>query len=188
MSRPLPPYGPPPRYGAPYGTVLPARVSTWRHDALTGFFVAAVTVLLGAPAGLLWSALAPHAGVDISSAGATFSGGVTAETFVAADAWFLAVGVALGLVTGVLAWVFARGSGPVTVVALTVGGLLAALVASKVGMRIGQDALREAAAGGVSGRYVANVAVQAQTVLLGWPIAALAAFLTLVVSRADEID
>ena len=176
----------PSRPSQPYGTVLPAPPSRWRRDALTGFFVAAVSVLLGAPAGLLWSTLAPHARVDISREGASFADGVS-EVFVAADGWFLGVAVVVGIASGVLAWLFARAAGPVTVVALAVGGLLAALVAAEVGQRLGQDVLLQAAAGGVSGRYVANVAVQAEQVLLGWPIAALATFLALVISRVDEI-
>jgi hypothetical protein len=157
-----------------------------RHDVLTGAFVAAVTVLLGAPAGLLWSAVAPHAHIAISASGATFADGAT-EVFVAGDGWFLGVAVVLGLLTGLVTWVVARGSGPYAVIGMAVGGLLAAYVAAKVGRRIGQDELRAAAAAGIPGTYVANVALQATQVVLVWPIAALATFLTLVAARPDEL-
>jgi hypothetical protein len=159
----------------------------WRSDVVTGAFVAAVSVLLGAPAGLLWSALAPHAHIAISASGATFADGAT-EVFVAGDGWFLGVALVVGLLSGVVTWLVARGSGPYAVIGLAVGGALAAYVAAKVGRRIGQDELRAAAAAGVPGTYVANVALQATQVVLVWPIAALASFLTLVVARPDELD
>jgi hypothetical protein len=165
---------------------MPPRSSTWLVDGLVGFFTAAGSVLLGAPVGLLWSALAPHAHVDISDGSATISDGAT-EVFVAADGWFLGLTIAIGLASGVVAWLAVRGSGPYVVVGLAVGGLLAGLVASKVGMRIGQDDLRAAASSGTAGSYVANVALQAKQLVLAWPIAALAAFVTLVLSRPDEI-
>jgi len=159
----------------------------WRIDLVPAAFVAGMTVLLGAPAGVIWSALAPHARIAISASGATFADGAT-EVFVAGDGWFLGVCAAAGLLSGLLAWLGARRSGPYVVVALAVGGLLAAYVGAKVGRRIGQDELRAAAAAGRPGTYVANVALQAKQAVLVWPIAALATFVALVASRADEID
>jgi hypothetical protein len=108
--------------------------------------------------------------------------------FVAGDGWFLGVAVVVGLLSGVVTWLVARGSGPYAVIGLAVGGAVAAYVAAKVGRRIGQDELRAAAAAGNPGTYVANVALQATQVVLVWPIAALASFLTLVVARPDELD
>ncbi|MCA1712686.1 MAG: hypothetical protein LC789_14050 [Actinobacteria bacterium] len=156
------------------------------EDLVSSFFVTAVAILLGAPVGLLWAALAPHARIDITAAGATFADGAS-EVFVAADGWFLGITLLAGILLGLLTWLLARGSGPYVVVGLAVGGLVAAYVASKVGMRPHQDALRDAAAAGQQGRYVANVALQAWQVLLAWPIAALGAFLTLVAARPDEV-
>ena len=158
-----------------------------RRDLVAGVFVAAVSVLLGAPAGLLWSALAPHAHIAISASGATFADGAT-EVFVAGDGWFSGVALVVGLLSGVVTWLVARRSGPYAVLGLAVGGALAAYVAAKVGRRIGQDELRAAAAAGVPGTYVANVALQATQVVLVWPIAALASFLALFVARPDELD
>jgi hypothetical protein len=158
----------------------------WRDDLLAGSFTTAIVVLLGAPVGLLWSALAPHAHVSVNAAGATVVDGAT-EVFIAGDGWFIGITLLVGVVTGVLAWLLARGSAPFVVVGLAVGGLLAAYVASKVGIRLGQDSLQAAVHGGRSGTYVANVALQAHVAVFVWPIGALVAFATLVVSRADEI-
>jgi hypothetical protein len=157
------------------------------EDLVSGFFVTAVGVLLGAPVGLLWSALAPHAQIDITAAGATFADGAS-EVFVAADGWFLGITLLTGVLLGLLTWLVARGSGPYVVVGLFLGGLIAAYVASKVGMRPHQDALRDAAAAGRQGRFEANVALQAWQVMVAWPVAALATFLTLVAARPDEAD
>ncbi|MBE3076347.1 MAG: hypothetical protein IMZ75_15665, partial [Actinobacteria bacterium] len=100
--------------------------------------------------------------------GATFADGAT-EVFVAGDGWFLGVALAVGLPSGALTWLVARGSGPYAVLGLAVGGALAAYVAAKVGRRIGQAELRAAAAAGIPGTYVANVPLQATQVVLAWP-------------------
>ncbi|MCU1674532.1 MAG: hypothetical protein JWN77_2645 [Frankiales bacterium] len=157
------------------------------EDLVSGFFVTAVSILLGAPVGLLWTALAPHARIDISAAGASFADGAS-EVFVAADGWFLGIALVAGIVLGLLTWLTARGSGPYAVLGLFLGGLVAAYVAAKVGMRPHQDALRDAAAAGQQGRFVANVALQAWQVVVAWPVAALGTFLTLVAARPDEVD
>lgn len=167
-------------------TVL-ERLVAWREDLLTALFTMAVCVLVGAPAGLIWSALAPHARVVIDANGANFANGAS-EVFVAADGWFLGVALVAGLITGFLTWLVARGSGPFVVAALAVGGSLGGLVAAEVGMRPGQDALRQVAVTGRAGEYLANVALQAQPAVLIWPIVAMAVFLTLVLSRVDEVD
>jgi uncharacterized membrane protein YeaQ/YmgE (transglycosylase-associated protein family) len=156
------------------------------EDLASAFFTAAVSVLLAAPVGLLWSALAPHARVQITAAGSYFTGGES-EVFVAADGWFVGVTLLAGLLLGVLSWLAARGSGPYVVLGLAVGGLAAGWVAAKVGARPHHDALLRAAATGAQGSYVANVALQAWQVVVAWPVAALGAFLALVAARPDEL-
>ena len=163
-----------------------AWLSRWREDGIVSLFTLGLCVLLGAPAGLVWTALAPHAAVVINANGANFADGVT-EDFIGADVWFAAVVVVFGIVTGVLAWWQARGAGPFVVLALAAGGLLAALVASHVGTLPGKAALQAAASAGRAGDYTANVALQARLLLLLWPTAALAAFLALVLSKPDDV-
>lgn len=166
-----------------YAEAAPSR---WREDLVRAGFVAAVSVLLGAPMGLLWSALAPHAHVQIDAAGANVVDGAT-EVFIASDGWFLGVTLVAGLVVGVLAWLAARRSAPFVVVALAVGGLAASYVASKVGVRLGQDALTAVVRNGTKGSYTANVALQMKQAILVWPIAALAGFVVPLLAKVDEI-
>ena len=167
--------------------VLPPAEERWRQDLIASSLTAAFTVLLGAPIGLLWSGLAPHAHVAIDAAGANVVDGAT-EVFIGGDGWFLAVTLIAGIVCGTLAWLLARRSAPYVVVALVGGGLLAAYVASKVGVRIGQDELKAALASGAKGNYTANVALQMKEAIVVWPLGALVSFVVLVLSRVEEID
>ena len=146
-----------------------------------------VTVLLGAPVGLLWSAVAPHAHVTVAAGDAYISDAAT-EVFIAGDGWFIGLTLLAGLVCGVLGWLAARGSGPFVVVGLAVGGVVASYVASRVGVRVGQDALRAAVRGGVQGTYVGNIALRATAAVVVWPLGAVAAFAALVASRVDELE
>jgi hypothetical protein len=162
-------------------------VRTWREDLATLGLTAGVTVLLGAPVGLVWSAVAPHAHVRVE-AGDAYIADATSEVFIAGDGWFIGITVLVGVVCGVLAWAAARRSGPFVVIGLAAGGLAAAYVASRVGVRIGQDTLRDLVATGQQGTYVGNIALQAKAALVAWPLGAVAAFATLVASRVDELD
>ena len=160
---------------------------TWREDLVTLAMTAGVTVLLGAPMGLLWSAVAPHAHVRVE-AGAAYISDATTEVFIAGDGWFIGLTLLAGVVCGVLAWLVARHSGPFVVVGLAAGCLAAAYVASRVGVRIGQDALRELVRSGQQGDYVGNIALQTKAALVAWPLGAVASFATLVAARLDELD
>jgi hypothetical protein len=161
-------------------------VRTWREDLVTLAFTAGVTVLLGAPVGLLWSAVAPHAHVTVQ-AGEYYITDITTEVFIAGDGWFIGLTLLVGVVCGVLAWLTARQSGPFVVIGLAVGGLAAAYVASRVGVRIGQDTLRDAVENGRDGAYVGNVKLQAEAALAVWPLAAVAMFAAMVAARLDDL-
>lgn len=154
---------------------------------MTFALTAGVTVLLGAPLGLLWSAVAPHAHITVE-AGDAFISDATTEVFIAGDGWFIGLTLLAGVVCGVLAWLAARTSGPFVVVGLALGGAAAAYVASRVGVRVGQDTLRELVRSGKQGTYAGNIALQAKAALVVWPLAAVAAFAALVASRVDELE
>jgi hypothetical protein len=163
-------------------------VRTWREDLVSLGLTAGVTVLLGAPLGLLWSAVAPHAHVTVVAGQEPYISDAATEVFIAGDGWFVGLTLLAGVLCGVLAWLAARHSGPFVVVGLVAGGLIASYVASKVGVRIGQDALRDAVSSGRQGTYVGNIALQAEAAFVVWPLGAVAAFSALVASRVDELD
>jgi hypothetical protein len=163
--------------------------------------VVALIVLLGAPAGLLWAQLAPRFVLTVDRNGATAPDLETNEAFIGADGSYLLVMLVMGALTGLLAWRFARRAGPFTVLALVVGGTLAALVAATVGLRPGsQHALQalgfvpggEGIRGQVElflGRYEdKELGLRAPWAAVAWPVGALVVFLVAAIRRPDSLD
>lgn len=144
------------------------------RDLLAGWVTVVVTVLLGAPVGLLWAALAPEAEVVVHGTRVDVVE-TYGDAFIAADAAYLAAVVVAGAVGGLLAWRLAAAHGPAVVVGLTVGGLAAAWVAAAVGGQVGQTAL-ELAEAGVEGPREVAVRLRSTSAVVGWPLASLAAY------------
>ncbi len=169
--------------GAPYERVeaAPPPVS---EDVKVGLLTLVVTVLLGAPLGLLWAALAPH--VDVVVVGQEVNLAETyGDGFIAADGYFLAATLLAGIVGGLVAWRFGSAYGPVVVFALAAGGLVAAYVAMAVGEQVGLEALREAVRAGGQGRFELNVELKSSSALVGWPLGSLLAFLAASLARRE---
>ena len=158
------------------------------------------SVLLGAPAGLLWSHVAPRLRVTFGADGPSAADLEGTKAFIGADGSYLLVVLAAGVLCGVLGWVFARRSGPWTVGALAVGGVLAALVAARVGVVPGSHAAVEALRQGKAGHppidlYLGRLEPKAKVPHLratwaafGWPVGALCAFLVAALLRPEDLD
>lgn len=156
----------------------------WWQDLWAGLLTVAVTVLVGAPVGLLWAAVAPRVvvvirgdEVDVLDVG---------DSFIAVDGYFLAAVLVAGAVGGSLAWWLGSPHGPAVVLGLTVGGLAAAWVAMTVGGLVDHRPVRELLAAGVQGRRELAVQLRATTALLGWPTASLLTFLALALWRGRD--
>ena len=170
--------------GTPFGKApspRPPGPPLW-HDVRAGLLTVAVTVLVGAPVGLLWAALAPRVSVEVTGEDVqvldTYEDG-----FITVDAWFFAAVVVAGLVGGVLAWRLGAAHGPAVVLSLAVGGLAAAWIAGRVGGEVDRLTVEQLVASGVQGRRELAVQLRATSALLGWPIASLLTFLALSVVR-----
>ncbi len=192
-------------WAAPTGPVdvMPDR-PTWRarlrEDALAFGSIVALTVLLGAPAGLLWSAIAPRYTVVRKDGELTLPNIESTKAFIGADGTYVVIVVVLGVLCGVLGWRFARRHGPATVLGLTIGGLLAALVAAAVGLRPGASeavqALRDTTKGsgtfdlflGARDQTTGEFSLRAAWAPVLWPVASLIAFLTPAWRSGDELD
>jgi hypothetical protein len=157
------------------------------QDVQTVLSVVAGSVLLGAPAGLLWSAVAPRVDVTVSAQGLDAGDIESSKAFIGADGSYVVVMLVMGLLCGLVAWrLFAR-SGPVTVLAMVIGGTLAALTAASVGLMPGAEAAVSAVTEGSAfrghtdlylGRLEADqsLSLRAAWAFVVWPAGACAAF------------
>lgn len=168
------------------------------EDLQAGVLLILGSVLLAAPAGLLWSAVAPRAVVTVTAQGPEIADIESNKAFVGADGSYFLVMLGFGLVCGVVGWWLFRRSGPFTVVALVIGGSAAALIASAVGLMPGAneaiDAVSEGSAfrGNVDlylGRLQENqLALRGAWAFVGWPVGACLAFLVAGTVRPDGMD
>jgi hypothetical protein len=163
----------PPAFAA--ADVQPARPAL-AVDVYAGLLTAAVTVLVGAPIGLLWAAFAPR--VDVVRQGENVQLVEPGTSgFIAADGAFLLAVAIAGAVGGVVCWLLAREHGPAVVVGLTVGGILAAYVAMNVGVQVGlQEVEAFGAAGGQGVFGLPPTKLRLREALVGWPVGALLAY------------
>ncbi|MCW3817332.1 DUF2567 domain-containing protein [Micromonospora sp. DR5-3] len=101
---------------------------------------AVLLAVLGAPLGLLWAGVAPGTPVQKTAEGAIYAT-PQPEQPIAADGWFSLLGLGFGVLAAVALWLLARRRrGPAGLLAGTLGGLGAAVVAWQVGRRIGLGA------------------------------------------------
>lgn len=156
----LPPESPPPGWGS---------------EGLAGVLTAVGVVLLGAPVGLLWAAVAPRVQVVVAEGGATRLADPANDGFIAVDGFFLGLVVLAGLVCGVLAGRLGRRHGPGVVVGLAVGGLLAAEIARRTGELVDAGQAQAVVDAGRAGLVELSVRLRAESARVGWPVAALAA-------------
>jgi hypothetical protein len=108
----------------------------WRalRPALVTLVAVAAT---GIPVGLLWYAFAPK--VRLTMIGTTpYPVDPSPEGYIADDGWFVFLGFGAGVVAAVAVWLLARRQrGPAMLVAVTVGGVVAGLLAAWLGSRFG---------------------------------------------------
>lgn len=184
---------------APYAAPLPPpAASRWREDLTAFVGIVVGSVLLGAPAGLLWSRVAPRLTVQIKADGPHVADLESSKAFIGADGSYLIVMFVLGLLCGLLAWRFARRSGPLTVLGLALGGTLAALIAASVGLRPGAHHAIEALKQGSPFRGSVHLflgvrsgdalSLRAKWAAVGWPVGACLAFLLSALRRPEELD
>lgn len=172
---------------APYGSpTVAARGFDARREALVAVVLSAVVVLLAAPVGLLWSAVAPHATVVVFAQDSAGFAMLEQETFISSDATFLGLTLLAGVGCGLLAWRLARRHGPAVVVSLVLAGLAAAFVAAEVGNVVGQADFRAQVLSGTPATLEANVRLIAREAVVGWPVGALAGFLIPFAYRRDD--
>lgn len=155
--------------------------------AIAGFAVPlAASALLGLPAGYIWGEVAPRA--LLQEVGAGTAQLVNAETtaFIVADAWFCAISVAAGLITGLVGYRLllapragraggrAGGARPgrwASAAGLILGAVAGALVMLWLGERIGLSGYNHDLAASHQGTlFPASLGLGAKSALAFWPM------------------
>lgn len=141
--------------------------------------VITVAVALGGVLlGLLWSWLAPHVplvGEELDRSWVVYLKDTEGEQAIGVDGTFTLLGLAFGLVSGVVVFLLRRRGGVPAVVALGLGGLLGSLLAWRLGVWLGpeSDVIAHAKAVGKGVTFSAPLKLGAKGALLAWPLAGL---------------
>lgn len=106
-----------------------------KADLLPAISVVSFAALLGIPVGWLWSLLAPPQRMRVM-------GGATGELPLQLESWhrfdalavFLLLGLAAGIVVGVVVWLLRERRGPVILVAAVLGSVVSAWLAMQMGL------------------------------------------------------
>ncbi|MFJ9851927.1 ABC transporter permease [Streptomyces sp. NPDC101150] len=154
----------------------PGLVRELREAAVIALLVAACGLLLG----VLWNWLAPHTPL-ISDTKAVYLKNTEGEEAIGADGTFVLLALGFGLLTAAAVFLFRRRGGIPLVVALTVGGLLGAVLGWRTGMWLGPatDVAVHARQVGPGVTFDGPLQLGAKGALLAWPIAAMLAQLAL---------
>ncbi|ANP54491.1 xanthosine utilization system XapX-like protein [Streptomyces griseochromogenes] len=189
MTAPLTP-PPPPHDDSPHqvrqAPPAGAPVAGWYEEDGPGMktevreaVVITVAVALGGVLlGLLWSWLAPHVplvGEELDRSWVVYLKDTEGEQAIGVDGTFTLLGLAFGLVSGVVVFLLRRRGGVPAVVALGLGGLLGSLLAWRLGVWLGpeSDVIAHAKAVGKGVTFSAPLKLGAKGALLAWPLAGL---------------
>jgi len=141
--------------------------------------VITVAVTLGGVLlGLLWWWLAPHVPLiadQVDKSWVVYIKDTEGEQAVGVDGVFTLLGLAFGLVSAVVVFLWRRRGGVPLAVALGLGGLLGSLLAWRLGVWLGpqSDVIAHAKAVGKGVTFSAPLRLGAKGALLAWPLAAL---------------
>lgn len=141
-------------------------------EAAVGTVVMAL--LGGALLGVLWWWLAPHVPL-VSDGSAVYFKETEGEQAVGVDGTFTLLALGAGALSALVVFLLRRRGGVALVVALTVGGLLGAVLAWRLGVWLGPetDVAARAKEVGEGVTFSAPLKLGAKGALLAWPLAGL---------------
>lgn len=141
--------------------------------------VAALTLLVAPYVGILWERIAP-APTYVNLAGEVFLSNQDSSDFIAADGWFLVIGLLVGVASAGLGYWRWRGDLAV-ILAMTGAAVLGALIAREVGEAFGPAPIQQTAQTLAQGETIkGSIEIAANGVLLGWPVGILLTYLSLI--------
>lgn len=151
----------------------PPQPSSWRTAGRLVFFVA-LGLGTGAATGVAWWALVDLPVYRVSRDGGASTSERGLAQFFGGDAWFVALGLVVGLGLGLLGWRALRRLGWAQVVVVTLVALLAGLVCWWVGYRLGPGEFNPRLAAARAGDLVPiELTLRARASLLTWPFFAI---------------
>lgn len=152
-------------------TGVVSRAERW--DAVASLVALAV---LGVAQGWIWSLIAPPEWVGRVPGGQTLP--LIDESYHRFDdlAVFLLMGLAAGLVSGVAAWLLPRTRGPVMLLAIVAGSLLASWLAARTGLLFAGADYPPSAAVPVGVPFAVAPRLESSWALIGQPLAVAATY------------
>ncbi|MEU8823835.1 ABC transporter permease [Streptomyces sp. NPDC048636] len=152
-----------------------------RAELVQASLVAIAVAVSGVLLGLLWLWLAPRVPLIWAGDNAVYLKNSEAEDAIGADGMFALLGLAFGAVSAVVVFLFFRHGGIALVIGLAVGGVIASVIAWRLGVWLGPSADIAAHAKEV-GKGVAfdgPLKLRAKGALLAWSVAAMVVHLAL---------
>ncbi|GAA0618447.1 hypothetical protein GCM10009547_20970 [Sporichthya brevicatena] len=149
--------------------------------------------LLAAPyIGIVWEWIAPKP-TYVNLSGEVYLNNQDTSEFIAADGWFLILGLLLGIGTGAIGYWRRRGDLTV-IVALTGSSILASLIAREVGEAFGPPPIQQTALTLADGQTISgSLELASDGILFAWGVGILLVYLSLIVGlergqTEDELD
>lgn len=136
-------------------------------------------LVAGAMTGLVWEMVSPLPEFQVS-AGRALGSEFEVETAIAADGWFAICAAVAGIVSAAVVFAKVRSAQISVLFALTLGCLLASVVAWRVGVALGPDSVRSGSAGLTDGeRFSGPLHLSALGVIFAWPLTAVITYFAL---------
>ena len=162
----------------PFAEPAESHSRSWPSPLQIGLVLLAC-VVAGAVVGVVWELLTPLPQFQVMGDRILLPGAED-ETAVAADGWFAVCTAVAGVVSAVAVFGQFREARLSVLAGLTLGSLLAAVVAWRVGVALGPDSVRAEAAGLSDGEtFSGPLELSALGVLLTWPLTAVITYFAL---------
>ncbi|WP_371351981.1 ABC transporter permease [Streptomyces malaysiensis] len=151
-----------------------------RAELVRASLVAIAVAVSGVLLGLLWLWLAPKVPL-VSDGSAVYLKNSEGEDAVGADGVFTLLGLAFGAVSAIVVFLLFRHGGIALVVGLAIGGVLASVIAWRLGVWLGptSDVVAHAKAAGKGVTFDGPLKLGAKGALLAWSVAAMVIHLVL---------
>lgn len=140
----------------------------------------AALILLAAPyVGMLWERIAP-APTYVNLSGEVYLNNQDSSEFIAADGWFLILGLLLGVISAGLGYWRWRGN-LLVIAAMSGASVLASLIAREVGEAFGPPAIQQTALTLADGETIeGSITLASDGILFAWAVGILLTYLSLI--------